>query len=117
MAAERQLDKLLRIAAQENKLTKHELFVKGEDLTFWSKPTTIAEYNTAKAACKDSTDQIEATCRLFIQKALTEAGERQYQPDALPVLTRSLSITTAVQILDALNIELEEDEEMDMKSD
>ena len=32
----RQLDKLLEIAAQENKLTKHELFIKGQDLTFWS---------------------------------------------------------------------------------
>ena len=115
--AERQLDKLLRIAAQENKLTKHELFIKGEDLTFWSRPVTIAEYNTAKTACKDQSDKVEATCRLFVSKALTEGGEPQYQPDALPVLLRQLSLSTSIKILAALEVELEEDEELDMKSD
>ena len=49
----RQLDKLLEIVAQENKLTKHELFIKGQDLTFWSKPPTISEYQLAKKQSKD----------------------------------------------------------------
>ena len=47
-----QLDKLLDIAANENKLIRHELEIGGHDLTFWSKPLTIAEYQAAKRASK-----------------------------------------------------------------
>ena len=65
----RQLDKLLEIAAQENKLTKHELFIKGQDLTFWSKPLTISEYQLAKKQSKNPEDVLESTARLFIKKA------------------------------------------------
>ena len=36
-----QLEKLQAIAGQEKKLTKHELFIKGHDLTFWSTPLKI----------------------------------------------------------------------------
>ena len=69
----RQLDKLLEIAAQENKLTKHELFI-GQDLTFWSKPLTIAEYQLAKKQSKDPEDVLESTARLFIRKpAMSQA--------------------------------------------
>ena len=48
----RQLDKLLQIAAAENKLTKHELEIEGQDLTFWSKPLTIADYQVAKRVAR-----------------------------------------------------------------
>ena len=114
----RQLDKLLEIAAQENKLIKHPLEVKGQDLTFWSKPTTIAEYQAAKRASKDQEDLLETTARLFIRKALDENGQPQYQVDALPVLTKVLSMATAGKIMGALTAGEDEDEEveLDMKS-
>ena len=113
----RQLDKLLEIAAAENKLTKHELEIEGQDLTFWSKPMTIAEYQAAKKASKDPDDMLESTARLFIKKALDEGGQPQYQADALPVLLRVLSMATAAKLMGAMN-ETEEDEmELDLKSD
>jgi len=112
----RQLDKLLEIAAAENKLTKHELEIEGQDLTFWSKPMTIAEYQAAKKASKDPDDMLESTARLFIKKALDEGGQPQYQADALPVLLRVLSMATAAKLMGAMN-ETEEDEvELDLKS-
>ena len=117
MAKERQIEKLKRIAAKEMVLTKHELFIKGEDLTFWSKPTTIDEYNLATNACKNKTDQIEQTARLFINKALDKSGQPQYQADALPWLTGQLSLKTTTRILQQLEVEVEEEEELDMKSD
>ena len=114
----RQLDKLLKIAANENKLTKHELEIDGEDLTFWSKPMTIAEYQSAKKASKDPDDMLESTARLFIKKALDEGGQPQYQVDALPVLMRVLSMATAAKLMGAMTqTEEEEDEvELDIKS-
>ena len=113
-----QLDKLLEIAANENKLTKHELEIQGQDLTFWSKPMTIAEYQAAKKASKDPDDMLESTARLFIKKALDEGGRPQYQIDALPVLTKVLSMATAAKLMGAMNeTEGEEDEvSLDMKS-
>lgn len=113
----RQLDKLLEIAAAENKLTKHELEIEGHDLTFWSKPMTIAEYQAAKKASKDPEDMLESTARLFIKKALDENGSPQYQIDALPVLTKVLSMATAAKLMGAMNdAEEEEDMDLDLKS-
>ena len=113
----RQLDKLLEIAAQENKLTKHELFIKGQDLTFWSKPLTIAEYQLAKKQSKDPEDVLESTARLFIKKACDANGNEQYQVDALPVLLKLLSLQTASKIMGAMNNEDEEEAiELDFKS-
>ena len=113
-----QLDKLLEIAANENKLTKHELEIDGHDLTFWSKPMTIAEYQAAKKASKDPDDMLESTARLFIKKALDEGGRPQYQIDALPVLTKVLSMATAAKLMGAMNETDEEEEEvsLDFKS-
>ena len=111
-----QLDKLKEIAAQESKLIKHEIEIKGQDLTFWSKPLTIAEYQAAKKASKDPDDLLESTARLFIQKALDANGQRQYQVDALPVLMRVLSMSTAAKLMGAMNEEEEEETSLDMKS-
>ena len=112
----RQLDKLLEIAAQENKLTKHELFIKGQDLTL-SKPLTIAEYQLAKKQSKDPEDVLESTARLFVQKACDESGSPQYQVDALPVLMKMLSLQTASKIMSAMNNDEEEEAiELDFKS-
>ena len=112
-----QLDKLLDIAANENKLIKHELEIGGHDLTFWSKPMTIAEYQAAKQASKNPDDLLETTVRLFVKKALDESGRPQYQADALPVLMRQLSMETASTLMGAMNDKQdEEEEELDIKS-
>ena len=81
-----QLEKLQAIAGQENKLTKHELFIKGHDLTFWSKPLKINEYQMAKKQSKNPEDVLESTARLFIKKACDANGVPQYQIDALQVI-------------------------------
>lgn len=113
----RQLDKLLKIAANENVLTKHEIELGGEDLTFWSTPLTIAEFQVAKKASKDPADLLETTARLFVKKALDEGGQPQYQADALPVLLRVLSLKTASKLLGAMqNDDDEEGTELDLKS-
>jgi len=113
-----QLDKLIAIAGRENKLTKHELFIDGEDLTFWSKPMTIAEFQLAKKQSKNTDDLLESTARLFVMKAMDEAGRPQYQTDAIPFLMNALSLKTASKLLKAMNDEDEEDEvvRFDMKS-
>lgn len=115
----RQLDKLLEIAAIENKLKKHELEIQGKDLSFWSKPMTIAEYQAAKQASKNPDDMLETTARLFIKKALEQDGQtQQYQVDALPVLMRVLSMSTASKLMGAMtDSEEEEDFDLDLKSD
>ena len=109
-----QLDKLLEIAAIENKLKKHELEIEGKDLTFWSKPMTIADYQAAKQASKNPDDLLETSARLFIKKACDESGMPQYQADALPVLLRVLSMSTASKLLAALNNEEENEEEVQL---
>ena len=106
-----QLDKLLEIAANESKLIRHEIEIDGHDLTFWSKPLTIAEYQTAKRASKNPDDLLEVTVRLFVKKALDEGGRPQYQADALPVLMRSLSMDTAGKLMGAMNDKDEEEDE------
>ena len=113
----RQLDKLLEIAAIENKLVKHELEVMGKDLSFYSKPMTIAEYQAAKQASKNPDDILETTARLFVKKALDANGQQQYQVDALPVLMKALSMQTAAKIMGAMNEGAEEEEvDLDIKS-
>ena len=57
-----QLDKLLEIAAIENKLQKRELNIHGMDLSFWSKPTTIADFQAAKKASKNPEDSFFTLC-------------------------------------------------------
>ena len=106
-----QLDKLLEIAAQENKLVKHELFIRGKDLTFWSRPLTIAEYQLAKKQSKNPEDVLETTARLFIRKALDQSGSPQFQIDALPILLSKLSMATAAKIMAALSDDEDEIEE------
>ena len=112
-----QLEKLQAIAGQENKLRKHEVFIKGHDLTFWSKPLKINEYQMAKKQSKNPDDLLESTARLFIKKALDANGVPQYQIDALPVIMGALSMETAGKLLGAMNDSEEEEElQLDFKS-
>ena len=112
-----QLQKLQEIAGNESKLRKHELFIQGHDLTFWSRPLTINEYNAAKKQSKNPEDVLETSARLLIKKALDANGVAQYQIDALPVIMGALSLKTASKILAALNSDEEEEAmELDFKS-
>jgi len=112
-----QLEKLQDIAGQENKLTRHEVFIKGHDLTFWSKPLKISEYQLAKRQSKNPDDLLENTARLFIKKACDANGHQQYQIDALPVIMGALSMETASKLMGAMNSDEEEEAmELDFKS-
>lgn len=108
-----QLEKLQAIAGQENKLKKHDLFIKGHDLTFWSTPLKISEYQMAKKQSKNPDDLLESTARLFIKKAVDANGVPQYQIDALPVIMGALSMETASKLLGAMN-ESDEEEELNL---
>ena len=108
-----QLEKLQAIAGQENKLKRHELFIKGHDLTFWSTPLKISEYQMAKKQSKNPDDLLESTARLFIKKAVDANGVPQYQIDALPVIMGALSMETAGKLLGAMN-ESDEEEELNL---
>ena len=110
-----QLEKLKAIAAQENRLIKHEVEIRGQDLTFWSKPLTIDEYMAAKTAAKNGND-LEVSARLFVNKALDQSGQRQYAANALPVIMKLLSLSTASKLLGEMNKDIEEMEALDMKS-
>ena len=113
----RQLDRLLEVAARNNKLTKKTVELDGDDFTFWHKPMTIAEYQEAKAKSKNPEDALEAAIRLFVKKALDEGGSPQYQSDAIPVLQKVLPMEMASKLIGEMQSDKEEEElELDMKS-
>ena len=115
--AQRQLDRLLAVAARNNKLIKKVVELDGDDFTFWHQPLKMAEYTEAKASSKDSEDLLEVSVRLFVKKALDESGSPQYQSDAIPVLMKVLPLDFANKLIGALNISMEDDEvDLDIKS-
>ncbi len=110
------LDLLMEIAAEENRLVKYPVQISGRDFTYWAKPTTIADFQAAKRACKDKEDLLEQSVRLFVRRALDENGTPQYGTDAVPALIRVLDMTKVTALL---NAEPEEDlsvGKLDMKS-
>ena len=109
-------EKLQALADLENKLIKHEIEIKGIDFTFWTKPSTIGDYKAAKAASRDPDDLLETSARLFIKNALDENGQPQFAIDALPMLLRVLSMSSASKLISAMNTDEEEDNDLDMKS-
>jgi len=118
--AQRQLDRLLEVAARKNKLTKKVVELDGDDFTFWHKPMTIAEYTEAKAKSKNPEDALEAAIRLFVSKALDESGTPQYQSDAIPVLQKVVPMDLASRLVGALQSGDEEEDEpvhLNIKSD
>ena len=110
-------EKLQALADLENKLIKHPLEIEGIDFTFWTKPSTIADYKAAKAATRDPDDLLETAARLFIKNALDQGGQPQYAIDSLPMLLRVLSMTSASKLISAMNDNEEEGADLDMKSD
>ena len=118
--AQRQLDRLLAVAARNNKLIKRSVELDGDDFTFWHQPLKMAEYAEAKASSKNPDDALETAVRLFVKKALDEAGQPQYQSDAVPVLMKVLPLPLANKLIGAMNVAEdgeEEDVTLGMKSD
>jgi hypothetical protein len=118
MAAQRQVDRLLAVAARNNKLVKKSVELDGEDFTFWHQPLKMGEYQEAKASSKNPEDALETAVRLFVKKALDANGQQQYQADAIPVLQKVLPFEMATKLVGALqSFDEEEGTELDMKSD
>ena len=115
MAQKRDLDRLLEIAARNNKLIKKEVEIEGEDFSFWHKPMTIEEFIEAKAA-SETDDVLETSIRLFVEKALDKNGNRKYQSDAIPVLRKVLPFQFSTKLLNALQSSTQPEAELDMKS-
>ena len=113
----RDIDRLLEIAARNNKLKKRSVEIDGEVFEFWTKPMTIEEYTLAKSNSKNPEDALETAVRLFVMKALDESGSVKYQADMIPVLKKVLPMEFAGKLVGALNAtEDEEGKDFDFKS-
>lgn len=104
-AADNKLQMLMDIAAEEDRLVKHPCEIKGRDFTYWAKPQTIKEFNSARRACKNKDDELEMSIRVFIARALDESGNRQYDESAVPVLTRMLDLSLVSKLINAEPLE------------
>ena len=117
MADATPLDRLVKVAARNNKLIKKVVELDGDDFTFWHRPMTISEYTEAKARSKNPEDLLENAVRLFVSKALDAQGNKQFQVDAIPVLQKQLPMELASKLVGAMQAGEEEEEELDIKSD
>lgn len=97
------------------KKTKKEVFINGEDFSFWSSPLTLAERDKA---IKDagSSDTVLYTLQLLIIKAEHEDGTRQYAPGDIAQLKNFVPAFVVTDLLELLQTQNEELEELDMKS-
>ena len=116
-APQRQIDRLLAVAARNNRLIKKTVELDGEDFTFWHHPMKMEEYQDAKSSSKNPEDTLELAVRLFVKKALDANGHQQYQSDVIPVLMKALPFELAGKLIGALQSDEEEEIELDMKSD
>lgn len=115
-AADNKLQMLMDIAAEEDRLVKHPCEIKGRDFTYWAKPQTIKEFNSARRACKNKDDDLEMSIRVFIARALDEDGRPQYDESAVPVLTRMLDLSLVSKLINAEPLEDLEVGQVDIKS-
>ena len=116
MPANDKLQMLMDIAAEEDRLVKHPCEIKGRDFTYWAKPQTIKEFNSARRACKNKDDELEMSIRVFIARALDESGRHQYDESAVPVLTRMLDLSLVSKLINAEPLEDLEVGQVDTKS-
>ena len=111
----RAIDRLLKVAGTDRKIFK-EVEIKGEDFSFWMKPLTIAEQQSAQKTAK-SDDANDFAIQLLIKKAMDENGSPMFQADAGPMLRNAIEKAEVEKLLLALIREDEEEApEMDMKS-
>ena len=111
----RAIDRLLKVAGTDRKIFK-EVEIKGEDFSFWMKPLTIAEQQSAQKTAK-SDDANDFAIQLLIRKAMDENGSPMFQADAGPMLRNAIEKAEVEKLLLAL---IREDEEeappLEMKS-
>ena len=111
----RAIDRLLKVAGTDRKIYK-EVEIRGEDFSFWMRPLTIAEQQSAQKQAK-SDDANDFAIQLLIKKAQDENGEPMFQADAGPMLRNAIEKSEVVKLLLAL---IREDEveapELDLKS-
>ena len=111
----RAIDRLLKVAGTDRKIFK-EVEIKGEDFSFWMKPLTIAEQQSAQKQAK-SDDANDFAIQLLIKKAMDENGAPMFQADAGPMLRNSIEKAEVEKLLLALIREDEEEgPELDLKS-
>ena len=111
----RAIDRLLKVAGTDRKIFK-EVEIKGEDFSFWMKPLTIAEQQSAQKQAK-SDDANDFAIQLLIKKALDENGTPMFQADAGPMLRNAIEKAEVEKLLLALIREDEEEvPELDLKS-
>lgn len=113
----RAIDRLLKVAGTDRKIFK-EVTIKGEDFSFYMKPLTIAEQQSAQKLAKTD-DANDFALQLLVKKALDQDGQPMFQADAVPLLRNSIEKAGVEKLLLAL-IENNEDEEVapvtDLKS-
>ena len=109
MASESTRQRLQRIASTDRKI-KRELFIRGEDFSFWMYPLSIAEQQTAQKLSK-STDATDYALQLLVRKAMDENGTPMFTVGDLPFLRNSVEKDVVDQMLLKL-IEKEEEEEI-----
>ena len=110
----RAIDRLLKIAGTDRKIYK-EVDIRGEDFSFWMKPLTIAEQQSAQKSAK-SDDANDFAIQLLIKKAMDENGAAMFQADAAPMLRNAIEKSEVEKLLLALIREDEEEVETDHKS-
>ena len=112
----RAIDRLLKVAGTDRMIYK-EVEIKGEDFSFWMKPLTIAEQQSAQKAAK-SDDANDFAIQLLVKKALDENGQPMFQVDAGLTLRNAIEKAEVDKLLLALVREEEAEEEpaLDMKS-
>ena len=111
----RAIDRLLKVAGTDRKIYK-EVEIRGEDFSFWMKPLTIAEQQSAQRSAK-SDDANDFAIQLLIRKAQDENGAQMFQADAAPMLRNAVEKAEVEKLLLALIREDEEEApDLDMKS-
>jgi len=112
----RAIERLMKIAGTDRKIRK-SVDIKGEDFSFWMKPLTIAEQQSAQRQAK-SDDANDFAIQLLIKKALDDNGQPMFQADAGPMLKNAIEKAEVEKLLLALIQEEDEEEAepLDMKS-
>jgi len=110
----RAIDRLLKVAGTDRKIFK-EVEIRGEDFSFYMKPLTIAEQQSAQKQAK-SDDANDFAIQLLIKKAMDENGAQMFQADAAPMLRNAIEKSEVEKLLLALIREDEEEVETDHKS-
>ena len=108
----RAIDRLLKVAGTDRKIFK-EVEIRGEDFSFWMRPLTIAEQQSAQRTAK-SDDANDFAIQLLIKKAQDENGQPMFQADAAPMLRNAIEKSEVEKLLLAL---IREDEGEEVETD